>query len=124
MSDTIDPELCSLITNVCKPPQILTFQKLSSPLGLFGLKSFHGFVILGGRIERIDCLVFCLVIKMWENPYKKSYQKWQTAVKAFKKHQNVLTGTHKRREKLFHRFLGEYTLFLSCLYVYISRICI
>ena len=25
MSDTIDPELCSLITNVCKPPQNFDF---------------------------------------------------------------------------------------------------
>ena len=32
--------------------------------------------------------------------------------KTFKKHQNVPTETHKKRQKFFHRFLGEYTLFL------------
>ena len=31
-------------------PKVLTSQKLSSPFGLLGLKSFHGF-ILGGRRE-------------------------------------------------------------------------
>ena len=48
-------------------PQILTPQKLSSPLGLFGLKSFNGFVIAGdGRIDSIAILVFYLVIKIRE----------------------------------------------------------
>ena len=102
MPDTTDPELCFLITNVCKPPTNFDFPENEQPLGLFGLKSFHGFVILGGRIERIDCLVFYLVIKMWENLYKKTYQKWQTAVKTFKKHQNVsmehANGTYKKRQ--------------------------
>ena len=34
MPDTTDPELCSLIANLCKPLKHLTFQKLSIPLGL------------------------------------------------------------------------------------------
>ena len=55
--------------------KILTFQKLSDSLGLLELKNFHRFVILGGRIEPIVCLVFYLIIKMWENLYKKPYQK-------------------------------------------------
>ena len=78
-------------------PKILTSQELNSPLDLFGLNSFHKFAILGGRIEPIACLVFYLVIKMYENLYKKPYQKGQTAVKTFKKHQNVPTGIHKKR---------------------------
>ena len=49
---------------------------------LLGLTSFHGFVILVRRIEPIACLVFHLVIKMWENPYKKAYQTWKT-IKTF-----------------------------------------
>ena len=64
--------------------KILTFQKLTNPLGLFGLKSFHRFIILVGSIEPIACLVFYLVIKMCKNLYKKPYQKWQTAVNTFK----------------------------------------
>ena len=50
---------------------------------------------------------------MWENLYNKSYQNCQTALKTFKKHQNVPTGTHKKRQILFHRFLGDYTLLLD-----------
>ena len=94
-------------------PKTLTSQKLSSPLGLLGLKIFHGFGIIGGRIEPIVCLVFYVVIKMLENIYKNSYQNLQTAVKIFNKHQNVQTGTHTKKQTLFHRFLGEYTLFLT-----------
>ena len=41
--------------------------------------------LLFGRIERITCLAFYLLIKMWENIYKNSYQNWQTAVKTLKK---------------------------------------
>ena len=74
MPDTSDPELCFLITNVCKPPTNFDFPENEQPLGLFGLKSFHGFVILGGRIGLIACLMLYLVIKMWENIYKKPYQ--------------------------------------------------
>ena len=62
-------------------PKILTPHKVSSPLGLFCLKSFHEFVLVGGKIEPIVCLVFYLVLKMRENLYKKSYRKWETAVK-------------------------------------------
>ena len=84
-------------------PKVLTSQKPVSTLGLLGLKNFHGFVILRGRIEPIACLVLYLVIKMWGNLYKKSYQTWQTAVKTFEKHQNVPRGIQKQRQILFHR---------------------
>ena len=73
MSDATDPEMCSLITNMCKAPKNFDFPEAEQPLGLFGLKSFRGF---GGRIEPIVCLVFCLVIKMWENLYKEPCQNW------------------------------------------------
>ena len=105
MSDTADPELCSLITNVYKPPKNFDFLKLISALGVFGLKCFHGFVVLGGRIGRISCLVFCLVIKMWKNLYEKSYQTWQKTSKCSNR-------TQKKRQILFHKFLCEYMLFL------------
>ena len=64
MSDTTDPELCSHVTNVCKPLQNFDFPEAEQPLRLFALKSFHGFVIFGGRKEPIACHVFYLVIKM------------------------------------------------------------
>ena len=64
MSETTDLELCSLITNVCKPLKNFNFPETEQPLGLFGLKSFCGLVVLGERIEPIGCLVFYLVVKM------------------------------------------------------------
>ena len=77
------------------------------------MKSFHGFVIVGGKIEPIAHLLLYLIIKMKENLYKKSYQKWKTAVKTFEKHQNVPTGTPKKRQISFQKFFGEYVLFLT-----------
>ena len=88
----------------------MTSQKLSNPLGLFGLKSLYEYVILIDKIEPIACLVFYLVIKGWGNLYKKAYQTLQTAVKTFKKGQNAPTGKPKQIQILFNRFLGEYTL--------------
>ena len=70
-------------------PKILAPHKVSGLLGLFCLKSFHGFVLVGGRIEPYVCLVFYLVLKMRENLYKKPYRKWETAVETLKKHQNI-----------------------------------
>ena len=63
MTKTTNPELCSLITNVCKLPKNFDFPEIMQPFRLFGLKSVHGFVILGGRMKPIACLVFYLVIK-------------------------------------------------------------
>ena len=73
-------------------PKILTSQKLRSPLYLFLLKRFPRY------------------------PYKKPHKTWKT-VKALKKHQNVLTATHKKREILFQRFVGEYTLLPPILFL-------
>ena len=82
-------------------PKILT--PSNCPLGLLGLKSFPGFVIFDGRIETITCLVFYFAIKMG-NSLQNPYQKWKTAVTIFKKHQNLPTGTHKKRQMLFIDF--------------------
>ena len=84
---------------------------------MFGLKSVHGFVILVGKIKFVACLVFYLVIKMRENLCKKPYQTWKTVVEIFKKHINVPTGTQKKKQISFHKFLGEYTLFLLPLFL-------
>ena len=61
------------------------------------LRSSIGFFIVFGGIEPIACLVFNLVIKLWENLQKDQY---------------VITGTHQKRQILFRKFVGEYTLFL------------
>ena len=89
--------------------KMLTFRKLSCPLGLFRLKSFYGFVFFGGSMEPTTSLAFYLVIKIWENLYQKSCQTWRTAINTLKKHQNFPSGIHKKSQILFHRFLNEYT---------------
>ena len=62
--------------------------------------------------DRTYCLPSVLFgYKNAGNPYKKPYQTCKTE-KTFKKHQNVLTGTHKNRQIFFHRFAGEYSLLL------------
>ena len=90
----------------------LTSQKLNSPLGLSGLKSFHGFVILGERMVPIAFLVFYLAkvvgSSSLENLYRKPYRTWPMAVKTFKKHLNGPTGAHKKSQILLTRFIDEY----------------
>ena len=105
MSDTADLELCSLITNVYKPPKNFDFPKIDQRFRCVWFEMFHRFIVLGGRIGRISCLVFCLVIKMWKNLYKKSYQTWQKTSKCSNR-------TQKKRQILCHKFLCEYILFL------------
>ena len=97
MSNTTDPELCSLLTNVFSynHPKILTSQKLCSPLGLFDLKSFHELVILLGRIELIYCLPCVLLGYRNEGKFLQK-NILNMVVKIFKKYQNVPMGTHKK----------------------------
>ena len=87
-------------------PKFLNSHKLSSPLVLLGLKSFHRFVILSGKVgfELVTCLVFYLVIKIWRNLWKIPYQTWQKTAKTLKKNKKCY---NKKRQILFHRFLGE-----------------
>ena len=75
MPGTTHPELYSLITNMCKPPKELHLPEGEQPFDL----RFYEFVILGGKMEPIVCLLFYLAIKMWEIHYK-NHIKQQTAV--------------------------------------------
>ena len=68
--------------------KILNFQKLSCLVGLFGVKSFHGFVSLAQLEDATDCLssiLFCIIVFLWP-----------AAVKTVKKHQHAPTRTHKK----------------------------
>ena len=67
MSETTDPELYSLITNVCKPLKSFDTSETDHPLGFLGLKSFPGFVIISERTEPIVSLLLYFVIKMRGN---------------------------------------------------------
>ena len=78
---------------------MLTFQKLNCSLGLLGfLTLFHRFAIVDTSMKATVCLLFYLVIKMWEvltNVLnKKIYQTWLAAVKTFKIHQDTPTRSH------------------------------
>ena len=58
--------------------KILTFQKLSSLVGLFGLKSFHGFVSLAQLEDVTDCLssdLFCIIFLFFIAGRSKTIQK-------------------------------------------------
>ena len=35
---------------------------------------------------------------------RKTISTWKTVIKIFRKHQNIPTGTHKKKQILFHSF--------------------
>ena len=82
-------------------PKILTSQKLRSSSGLFGLKGFPEFVILLERIEPIACLLFYLVIKIWENFYRtlKTVAKILKNIKKREKQQQQPKEKNTKRDK-------------------------
>ena len=86
MSNTANPEKCSLITNLCKPHKNVDFPEIVQPfLGLLVLKSVHGFVIVIRKMKPIAFLVFYFVIKMWENLCKKTFSNMENSSKNIKK---------------------------------------
>ena len=86
-------------------PKLLTSEKMGSPW-----RVYMSLLFLVGR--SIVCLVFYLVVKNVWKSLRKTISKLTNSSKSIQKHQNVPTGTHKKRLILFHRFLGEFTLFL------------
>ena len=93
--------------------KILTSQKLSNPLSLFGLKKgFPGFVFLGCSIGTITCLVFYLVINM-RKIFTKIVSNMVHSSKNIKKTSKCSNRTRKTRQILFHNFLDEHTLILT-----------
>ena len=60
--------------------KILNSQKLSCLVGLFGLKSFHGFVSLAKLEDVTDSLssvLFCIIVLPFMAGSSKSFQKHQ-----------------------------------------------
>ena len=107
---TTNPELVSLITNVCKPPKNFDFPVIVQHFIYVWFEEFP-WVCYSCWEDRTYCLSCVLFgYKNGTKSLQKPYQRRKT-VKSFKKHQNVLTGTHKKRQIIsFHRFAGEYTL--------------
>ena len=107
---TINPELVSLITNVCKLPKNFDFPVIAQHFIFVWFEEFPWvcYSCWEDRTYCLSCVLFSY--KNGTKPLQKPYQRRKT-VKSFKKHQTVLTGTHKKRQViLFHRFAGEYTL--------------
>ena len=66
------------IINNCNHLKILNSQKLSCLVGLFGLKSFHGFVSLAQLEDVTDCLssvLFCVIVLFFMASSSKNIQK-------------------------------------------------
>ena len=107
---TINPELVSLITNVGKLPKNFDFPVIAQHFIFVWFEEFP-WVCYSCWEDRTYCLSCVLFgYKNGTKPLQKPYQRRKT-VNSFKKHQTVLTGTHKKRQIiLFHRFAGEYTL--------------
>ena len=60
--------------------KILNSQKLSCLVGLFGLKSFHGFASLAKLEDVTDCLssvLFCIIVLRFMAGSSKNFQKHQ-----------------------------------------------
>ena len=107
---TINPELVSLITNVCKLPKNFDFPVIAQHFIFVWFEEFP-WVCYSCWEDRTYCLSCVLFgYKNGTKPLQKPYQRRKT-VNSFKKHQTVLTGTHKKWQIiLFHGFAGEYTL--------------
>ena len=83
--------------------KILNSQKLSCLVGLFGLKSFHGFVSLAHVEDVTDYLssvLFCIIVLLFTAGSSKN----------IKKHQYAPRRTHKKGYLILHRLLDENTL--------------
>ena len=83
VTNITDPKLCSLITNLFKPPRLLTSKKMSSPLDLFGLKSFHRFFIADARMEPIILLALRFICTKTILHKDKSCKNIQINIKMF-----------------------------------------
>ena len=75
------------IVNNVKPPQNFEFPETELSLGLFGLKSFYGFVSLTQLEDVTDCLssILLFIIVLF----------FMASIKTFKKHQYAPTRTQK-----------------------------
>ena len=85
MLDTADPELCSIITNVCKPPKHFDFPETEKAFRFVWFEEFP-WICFSWWEDRIYCLP-CVSFghKDVGKSLKKKYQTWQKEVNACKK---------------------------------------
>ena len=112
MSDTNDPKLCSLITNVCKLPKNFDFPKTEQPFKFVCFEQFPW--VCYSRWENKTYCLPCVLFgrKNGEKSLQKTISSMTNISSNIQKTSKCSNGTHKKRQILFHRFLGEYTLFL------------
>ena len=108
LSDISDSDLCSLITDVYKPPKHSEFPETEQPFRFVRFDEFPRVVIFGGTIVFIAYLVFFFVIILWEflsgTYLQKSYRTWPTAPTAVKTFKNQMQS-----QILLTRFTDEYS---------------
>ena len=110
MLNTIDPELCSLITNVCKSPKNFDFPETALHFMFIWFEEIPWvcFYCWEDRTYCLACVLFDYKnVGKSLKTLKRPNQTWKT-LKTLKKHQNILTGTHKKRQILLRRyFIGR-----------------
>ena len=113
MSDKTDLELCSFITNVCKPPKNFCFPEAEQP---FRFDWFEEFLWLCYSFweDRTYCLP-CVLFghKNVGKSLQKVISKLVNSSKNIQKTSKCSDGNTQKEANIFHRFLGEYTLFLT-----------
>ena len=91
----------------------MTSEKLNDHLNLFGLKSFHVFLIFGREMGPFFLPWVLFAHKNGENSLQKPISSTVKSGKIIQKTSKYSNGTHKKRQMLFHRYLDKYTLFLT-----------
>ena len=107
-----DPELCSFITNVCKPLKNLDFPGIAQPFRLVWFEEFPWVCHSSGEDRTYYLSGVLFSYKNVGKSLQKTISNMENSSKNIEKHQNVPAETSKKRQILFHSFLGKYALFL------------
>ena len=101
MSDTADPELCSLITNVYKPPKHFDFPKIDQRFRCVWFEVFSWVCC-----SRWEDKTYCRPCALFG--YKNVEKSLQKIKSNMAKNTKMFQKKKKKREILFHKFLCEY----------------
>ena len=95
MLDTADPELCSIITNVCKPPKHVDFPETEKAFRFVWFEEFP-WICFSWWEDRNYCLP-CVSFghKDVGKSFKKKISNMAKRSKCMQKNRNVPTGTHR-----------------------------
>ena len=117
MSNTTDPELCSLTTNVCKPHKNFHFPGTAQHFMFVWFEEFP-WVCYSCWKEIIYCLSCVLFgCKNKGKVLQKNISNMENN-KNIQKTSKCFNRDTQKDQILFHRFLGEYTLFLTTCFLF------